>query len=357
MMVSQVSRCVSEPSDFQIQLVCVESRLLRSLQICHAFDSVCRSVHISVYGAALCIGHADSCQSKVLCINLVRVSSLVGCVISPSYSCLTLNDCGQRCIVSKKNKKLWAAAWLAACATWAGAARADELQEETWNAKFQTTYIWQTKPSFNAAYSGQNSLKTGHEKAYSFSATAALGWRPWNGTELYLDPEILQGVPLSNLTGLAGLTNAEQQKSSGPNPVLYRARLFLRQTWNLGQTLGGEQKSVKSDVNQLASTVDARRLVVTVGNLSVPDLFDDNSYAHDPRSQFMNTALAANGAYDYASDARGYTWGAAAEYFYDDWTLRAGRFRQPLESNGLPLDAHIFKHFGDQIELEHAHTV
>ena len=131
--------------------------------------------------------------------------------------------------MSKKNKKLWTAAWLAACATWAGAARADELQEETWNAKFQTTYIWQTKPSFNAAYSGQNSLKTGHEKAYSFSATAALGWRPWNGTELYLDPEILQGAPLSNLTGLAGLTNAEQQKSSGPNPVLYRARLFLRQ--------------------------------------------------------------------------------------------------------------------------------
>ncbi|MFC6521575.1 hypothetical protein ACFQAT_19515 [Undibacterium arcticum] len=122
--------------------------------------------------------------------------------------------------MSKKNKKLWVAAWLVVCATSVAVAHAEELQDENWNAKFQTTYIWQTKPSFNAAYSGQNSLKPGHEKAYSFSATAAFGWRPWDGAELYLDPELLQGVPLSNLTGLAGLSNAEQQiERSQPGAV------------------------------------------------------------------------------------------------------------------------------------------
>jgi high affinity Mn2+ porin len=30
---------------------------------------------------------------------------------------------------------------------------------------------------------------------------------------------------------------------------------------------------------------------------------------------------------------------------------------QPVESNGLPLDRNIFKHYGDQVEVEHAHTL
>lgn len=64
-----------------------------------------------------------------------------------------------------------------------------------------------------------------------------------------------------------------------------------------------------------------------------------------------------HGAYDYAGDARGYTWGAALEYFHDDWAIRAGRFIQPKESNQLPLDSRIFRHYGDQIEVERAYTV
>jgi hypothetical protein len=100
-----------------------------------------------------------------------------------------------------------------------------------------------------------------------------------------------------------------------------------------------------------------RRLVFTAGNLSVIDLFDNNAVAHDPRTQFLNWALTAHGTYDFAADARGYSWGAAIEYFYDDWALRAGRFMQPAESNGLPLDTRLGKHYGDQVELEHGHTL
>src|SRR3569832_1707806 len=229
---------------------------------------------------------------------------------------------------------------------------AEDIQEETWNAHFQTTYIWQAKPSFPAAYSGDFSLRPEHEKAYSFSATASLGWRPWRGGELYFDPELVQGVPLSDLRGLAGMTNGEQQKTSGPNPTLYRARLYLRQTWSLG----GAQEAVESDWHQLAGMVAKRRVVVTAGNLAVVDIFDNSAFAHDARTQFMNWALLAHGAYDFAADARGYTWGAAIEYFHDDWVLRGGRFMQPAESNGLTLDTNIFRHYGDQIELEHAHV-
>ena len=41
---------------------------------------------------------------------------------------------------------------------------------EDWNAKFQATYVWQTKGPFAAAYSGPNSLISKKEKSYSFTA-------------------------------------------------------------------------------------------------------------------------------------------------------------------------------------------
>jgi hypothetical protein len=86
--------------------------------------------------------------------------------------------------------------------------------------------------------------------------------------------------------------------------------------------------------------------------MSVLDIFDGNSVSHDPRTQFMNWALMANGAYDYPADSRGYSWGIAAEYLHDDWAIRAGRFEQPREPNQLVLDPHIDRHYGDQVEFE-----
>ena len=94
----------------------------------------------------------------------------------------------------------------------------------------------------------------------------------------------------------------------------------------------------------------------SAGNLAVSDIFDASSQAHDARSQFLNWALVAHGAWDFAADARGYTWGAALEYHDGDWAVRAGRFLLPAESNGLPLDTRIFKHYGDQVEVEHHHA-
>jgi len=235
----------------------------------------------------------------------------------------------------------------------ASCARADDLPAtEAWNAHVQATYVWQAKPAFAAPYSGPASLAPWRETGYSFSATAAFGVRPWTGAELYVDPEVVQGKPMSGLHGLGGMANGEQQKSSGASPTFYRARLFLRQTWNLG----GELQGVTSDMNQLAGSVAARRLVLTAGNLAVSDLFDNNGQAHDARSQFLNWALLAHGAWDFAADARGYTWGAALEYDDGDWAVRAGRFMMPRASNGLALDPRLFRHHGDQVELEHRHA-
>lgn len=224
---------------------------------------------------------------------------------------------------------------------------------EDWTARFQTTYIRQVKPAMHAAYSGTNSLLADKEYSYTGTATAYLGFRAWKGGELYLNPEVTQGVPFSGLLGTGGFTNGELTRTAGSDPKLYRQRLFLRQTWGLG---GGDEK-VEGGINQMAGTVDKNRFVLTLGNFSTLDVFDGNVYAKDPRTQFMNAAFMAPLSYDYAADARGFGWGFAAEWYQDDWVLRFGRMTGPKEPNMLPIDYQIGKHYGDQLELEHAHTL
>ncbi|KWR85477.1 carbohydrate porin [Cupriavidus sp. IDO] len=212
----------------------------------------------------------------------------------------------------------------------------------------QTTYVWQRKPAFGAAYSGDNSLGPQRDKSYSWTATLDLGVRLWQGAEFHFNPEAVQGVPFSGLHGLGGATNGELAKVSGPNPTVFRARAFLRQTWGLG---GGEEP-VEAEFNQFATTVDKRRVVLTAGNVPVLDIFNAVEYAHDPRTQFLNWSFLTHGSFDYPADARGYNWGIALEYYYDDWAVRIGRFLQPIESNGLALDTRFMEHYGDMIELE-----
>lgn len=232
-------------------------------------------------------------------------------------------------------------------------AQAEEVNQEEWNAKFQSTYIWQKKPSFNAAYSGPNSLSTNAEKSYTFSTDAFLGLRIRQNSELYLVPEIAQGVPLSNLTGMGGFSNGEMSRASAATPTIYRQQLFLRQNWGLG---GGTDK-VESGMNQLAGMVEKNRFVLTVGNFSTLNIFDNNAYAHDPRTQFMNWANMTYTAYDYAADARGYGWGFAGEWYQDNWVVRFGRMTVPKDPNGLQLDYQFFKHYGDQVEIERGHEL
>jgi len=230
-------------------------------------------------------------------------------------------------------------------------------QEESWNAHFQSTFIRQDKAAFDSPYAGQNSLASAKAQSYSLTATAYLGLRLGGNsnksTELYFNPEAVQGVPLSNLTGLGGISNGELQKVAGDQISFYRPRIFIRQTWGLG----GEREAVASGQNQLAGARDKNRLMLTAGNFAMTDIFDQNSYAHDARTQFLNWSFLTHGAYDFAADARGYTWGAALEYIQADWAIRGGRFLEPRTSNGLPLNWNIFKSYGDQIEYERSYAI
>ena len=233
---------------------------------------------------------------------------------------------------------------------------AEEPQDARWNAFGQATYILHRKQAFPAAYTNlsgsPNSLLSERERSFTTTLTGFFGWRIWQGGELYFAPEIISELPLSGLRGLAGsIQNGELEKNGTIKPTVYVSRLFLRQTWGLG----GAPGRVESAPMQLAGSPDSRRFVLSAGNLSVIDMFDRLAYAGDVRQQFLNMNFLTYAAYDFAADARGYSWGVAGEYFHDDWTMRFGRFLGPRDPNQLRLDLQIMKHYGDQFELEHRH--
>jgi high affinity Mn2+ porin len=226
--------------------------------------------------------------------------------------------------------------------------------ESRFVARGQMTYVWQRQFGFHADYSGPESLATTAQSTYTLSFTGYLGARaPWQGGELYVDPEAFQAHPLSNLQGLAGIQNGELQKASGVELRAYLARAFVRQTFELG----GESREVPAGFNQLATHYDSHRLVFTVGKSPLTDFFGRNSYASDPRTQFMNWSLITYGAYDYAADARGYNIGGFGELDWDNWAFRAGRGMEPTVANGRSLDYNIMQRHGDQIEVQHDHEV
>lgn len=242
---------------------------------------------------------------------------------------------------------------LVAAVVLSGVTGADAHAQESWNAHVQMTYVGQHKPAMDSPYAGPNSLSRFAETSYSLTATAALGLRLGASTEFYLNPEVAQGRPISGLLGLAGFSNGELAKTSGTQATLYRARLFVRHTVDLG----GDAVDLESSANQLAGRTTGERLVLTAGALSVLDIFDANSLAHDPRMQFMNWAFMTHASYDYPADSRGYTYGLAAEYLGSGWALRAGRFAVPLQPNQLKLDTQLLRHYGDQVELSRDYQV
>lgn len=206
--------------------------------------------------------------------------------------------------------------------------------DETWSVHGQATFLDQYHPAFRAPYGGANSMGGGSEGRETFDATLYLGARLWDGGEVYADPEIDQGFGLSNTLGVAGFPSGEAYKVGKAAPYFRLQRLFLRQTFDLG----GDAQTIDAAANQLAATHTADSLVITAGKISAVDIFDTNAYAHDPRADFMNWSLIDSGAYDYAADAWGYSYGVTAELTKDWWTLRTGLFNLSRVPNTTALE-------------------
>lgn len=221
------------------------------------------------------------------------------------------------------------------------------------NIHGQTTYINQRYNNFTSSYSGMNSMSAQKSMAYTWSGTLFFGARVAPNTDIYFNPEVISGVPFSDLTGLGGFSNGEANKSAGLNAKFYSARAFLRQTINQE----GDKVVLENEANQITQTVSSNRVVVTAGQFSTLDIFDDSRYAKDPRIQFMNWGNMTYLAYDYAADARGYSTGLAGEWYLSNWVMRASRMLAPKSPNSRDLNWQIFNTYGDQIEVERQHNI
>ena len=197
------------------------------------------------------------------------------------------------------------------------------------NFHAQNTDIVQTTAHFPAQYSGPHSLSNVGETKQTISVDFLAGARLWNGGELHADALVWQGFGLSHTTGALAFPNGEAFKAGTTSPNEMLSRLFVRQTIGLG----GEQEDVPDGPLALAGKQDISRLTLTVGRMSFLDVFDHNTYAGDPRTQFMNWALMANLTWDYGQDSIGYSLGATAELNQPDWTLRYGFFEMPAYIN------------------------
>ena len=202
-------------------------------------------------------------------------------------------------------------------------------ESDNWNVHAQTTFLPSTYPAFRSPYSGANSLPGGGLTQETWTTTAFLGVRLWQGGEFYFDPELAQGFGIGGTLGIAGFPNGEAQKAGAAEPKIRAQRYYLKQTFGLG----GEQEDVADAANQLPGKRDIDRITVIVGRFAVGDFFDNNAYAHDPRADFMNWAMWSSVAYDFPADLPGYTRGAVVELNRKDWAVRAGVFEVPNAPN------------------------
>jgi high affinity Mn2+ porin len=230
------------------------------------------------------------------------------------------------------------------------AAKKSETKSETtessdWNIHGQTTFLPQGYPRFRSPYQGANSLPGGGQVRETWTTTAFIGWRIWEGGEFYFNPELDQGFGVGDTMGLAGFPNGEAQKAGGTFPKFRAQRYFLRQTFGFG----GEQETVEDRQNQLPGKRDIDRITLTVGRFAVGDFFDMNAYAHDPRADFMNWAIWESAAYDFPADMPGYTRGVVVDLNRKHWALRAGLFQVPEQPNS---DNLVFKTGGAVAEWE-----
>ncbi len=246
---------------------------------------------------------------------------------------------------------------------------------QKYNLHAQYTFTGMAYASFSADYSNPaylvygtgSSLPTQGQARETESADVYFGYRLFSNTEFHVDALFWQGYGVNNTYGMADFPDGEAFKVGVRYPHFAIVRFFTRTTINLG----GKQESVDDDLLTLRGKQDTNRITITIGRMSVKDIFDNNQYSNDPRGQFLNWALMANAAYDYPADALGFTTGIAIEANVSNWTVRYGwyqmsKYRNQFTVEGLYLvlpteplsgDGKIFYDWGMVTELEHRHTI
>ncbi len=221
-------------------------------------------------------------------------------------------------------------------------------QTARWWVSGQSNTIFQAHPGFHAKYSGTNSLESRAENETSRVETLYTGFQLTKSTEALFDMESAGGHGLSNALGLAGFTDLDVVRNPSLGEMPYVARVELHQTIRLSK----QDVTLDRGPLSLATTAPARRLELRFGKLSTVDFFDANSIGSDSHNQFLNWTADNNGAYDYAADTRGYTYGFVAEYQSERWAFRFGEMLMPTVANGITLDWNLSRARAENYELE-----
>ena len=215
-----------------------------------------------------------------------------------------------------------------------------------WWISAQGNFIFQWHPRFHAQYSGPNSFDHASEQAASAIETLYTGLRLGPTTEEVFDLESAGGSGLSNVAGLAGLPNIDAVRQLDAVP--YIARLWLREVIPLSDDTFEVDRAPLSQL----STLPVRRLDIHVGKFDLVDFFDLNSVANDSHMQFLNWTVANNGAFDYAADVRGYTYGVILDLEDRFWGLRFGEALLSKRANGLNVQKNLQDAHSENYELE-----
>jgi high affinity Mn2+ porin len=233
------------------------------------------------------------------------------------------------------------------------APEAGAMAPNGWSLHAQFTAVSQLHPAFRSPYEGANSLSPGFAQKETTDLTAFGAVRLWAGAVAYIDPEIDQGYGLDNTLGVAGFPSGAAYKVGARNPYFRLPRAYVRQVIGLDRSADAP---VDTQADPLAGTVSADNLAITVGKFSVVDIFDTNRYAHDPRADFLNWSIIDAGAFDYAADSWGFTYGGALEWTQSWWTLRGGAFALSKVPNGTAIEG-SFRQFSLIGEFEERHHV
>ena len=229
----------------------------------------------------------------------------------------------------------------------------NQVQQQNWNIHGQSTVVVQGYPGFSAQYSGPNSLPAGGQTRETVTADLMAGVRLWHGAEAHADGMMWQGSGVGNTFGVEAFPNGEANSEPTSVPNVNFVRAFIRQTIGLG----GPTETVQDDALHLAGTRDISRLTITVGRFSGVDIFDNNSYAGNARTQFLNWGLGANEPWDFPQDSLGFMTGMVLELNRPQWTARYGFFQMPAVAGGSALDQHFLKAWGMAIELERRYAI
>jgi high affinity Mn2+ porin len=219
-----------------------------------------------------------------------------------------------------------------------------------WNLHYQFTAVDQYHPPFHALYSGPKSMQNTGESALTVTSTLFTGCRLWPGGSLYCNPEVAGGGGVSGGVGAAGFPNGESFHIANPTPAFTLTRLFIRQRINLGD---GTVDTLTDAANQVWEKVSPTNLTLTAGKVALSDMFDNNRYSQDPRTQFLNWSLMGGGAWDYPADTRGYTYALVTEYNRPRWSFRGAISAEPTTANGPDLEFHWGKAAGYTVEAEY----